>query len=231
MVGFSVSFDDEVAVLTLSTPLNNRFGVEVMGDLDHAIDELTGRMARAVLLCADSPDFSHGGDERPSGKLEAQEINAIFERYMDGFNRLERLPIPVIAAVQGLCDGGGVELVLRRYSIRERERALQPFGTDDCVRHGARRHLSRRRTGGPPSRLSVGSYVRRNSRLVFAQHGLVNYIVPDASLRAQAPSFAKRIAKGPTLAHGTHKAGQDRNGSSLWLASGWQVSAAWLCRD
>jgi Na+-driven multidrug efflux pump len=25
--------------------------------------------------------------------------------------------------------------------------------------------------------------------------------------------------------------GQDRNGSSLRLASGWQISAAWLCRD
>jgi enoyl-CoA hydratase/carnithine racemase len=31
---------------------------------------------------------------------------------------------------------------------------------------------------------------------VFAQHGLVNYIVPDASLRKEALNFAKQVAVG-----------------------------------
>jgi enoyl-CoA hydratase/carnithine racemase len=207
MVGFSVSFDDEVAVLTLSTPLNNRFGVEVMADLDHAIDELTGRRARAVLLCADGPDFSHRGDARPRSKLEAQEINAIFERYMDGFNRLERLPIPVIAAVQGLCNGGGVELVLRADILFANENARFSHSEQTIafvtVLGGIYRVAER------AGRLLAYQWALTSEEipaLVFAQHGLVNYIVPDASLREQALSFAKRIAKGPTLAHGTHKA-------------------------
>ena len=32
---------------------------------------------------------------------------------MSVFNRFERMPMPVIAAVQGLCFGGGLELALR----------------------------------------------------------------------------------------------------------------------
>jgi enoyl-CoA hydratase/carnithine racemase len=116
MAYLSLSFDGAVAILTLSAPLSNRFGVAVIDDLDNAIDELTAKEARAVLLCADGPDFSHGGDVLPWPNLEGREIKSIFERYMDGFNRLERLPIPVIAAVQGLCNGGGFELV--RHLIR-----------------------------------------------------------------------------------------------------------------
>jgi enoyl-CoA hydratase/carnithine racemase len=58
MAYLSLSFDGAVAILTLSAPLNNRFGVAVIDDLDNAIDELTAKEARAVLLCADGPDFS-----------------------------------------------------------------------------------------------------------------------------------------------------------------------------
>jgi enoyl-CoA hydratase/carnithine racemase len=32
---------------------------------------------------------------------------------MSVFNRFERMPLPVVAAVQGLCFGGGLELALR----------------------------------------------------------------------------------------------------------------------
>jgi enoyl-CoA hydratase/carnithine racemase len=207
MAGISLSFDDEVAILTLSTPLNNRFGVKVMDDLENAVDELTAKEARAVLLCADGPDFSHGGDVRPWGNLEAREINAIFERYMDGFNRLERLPIPVIAAVQGLCNGGGLELALRadilfasestRFSHSEQTIAFV------TVLGGIYRVAER------AGRLLAYQWALTSEEIpvsVFAQHGLVNYIVPNASLRKEALNFAKRVAKGPTLAHGTHKA-------------------------
>jgi enoyl-CoA hydratase/carnithine racemase len=207
MASISLSFDEAVAILTLKTPLNNRFGVEVIDDLHKAIDELTDKKARAVLLCAEGPDFSHGGDVRPWGELEAHEINAIFERYMDGFNRLERLPIPVVVAVQGLCNGGGLELALRgdilfasesaRFSHSEQTIAfVTVLGGVYCVAERA-------------GRLLAYQWVLTSEVIpaaVFAENGLVNYIVPDASLRNEALSFAKRLARGPTLAHGTHKA-------------------------
>jgi enoyl-CoA hydratase/carnithine racemase len=207
MEGFNLSFDEEVAILTLSAPLNNRFGVKVMDSLDDAIDKLTAKKSRAVLLCADGPDFSHGGDVRPWGKLESYEINAIFERYMDGFNRLERLPIPVIAAVQGLCNGGGVELVLRADILFASENARFSHSEQTIafvtVLGGIYRVAER------AGRLLAYQWALTSEQVPaseYAKHGLVNYIVPNASLKKEALDFAKRIAKGPTLAHGTHKA-------------------------
>jgi enoyl-CoA hydratase/carnithine racemase len=113
MASIRLSFDGAVAILTLSAPRNNRFGVEMVDEMDRAIDEIGAREARAIVLCADGPDFCHGGDIVPWANLQPREINDIFKRYMTVFNRLERLPIPVIAAVQGLCNGGGWELALR----------------------------------------------------------------------------------------------------------------------
>ncbi|SEC96003.1 enoyl-CoA hydratase/isomerase family protein [Bradyrhizobium erythrophlei] len=207
MTGINLSFDDDVAILTLSTPLNNRFGVELMDGMDDAIDKLSAKKARAVLLCAEGPDFSHGGDVRPWGKLESHEINAIFERYMDGFNRLERLPIPVIAAVQGLCNGGGLELVLRADILFASESARFSHSEQTVgfvtVLGGIYRVAER------AGRLLAYQWALTSEQIPaseFAKHGLVNYIVPDASLKKDALNFAKRVAKGPTLAHGTHKA-------------------------
>src|ERR1044072_8620192 len=45
--------------------------------------------------------------------MTARELRATFDRYLDVYNRFEQLPVPVIAAVQGLCFGGGLELALR----------------------------------------------------------------------------------------------------------------------
>jgi enoyl-CoA hydratase/carnithine racemase len=45
--------------------------------------------------------------------MSPQELRTLFERYLSAFNQFERLPIPTVAAVQGLCFGGGLELAVR----------------------------------------------------------------------------------------------------------------------
>src|SRR6202035_1067588 len=207
MAHLSLSFDGAVGILTLSGPLNNRFGVEVVDDLYNAIDELIAKEARAVLLCADGPDFSHGGDVLPWPNLEAREIKSIFERYMDGFNRLERLPIPVIAAVQGLCNGGGWELALRADILFASENARFKHSEQTVafvtVVGGVYRVAER------AGRLVAYQWALTSEEgpvAVAAQHGLVNRIVPEKSLMEETLRFAKRIASGATLAHGAHKA-------------------------
>jgi enoyl-CoA hydratase/carnithine racemase len=207
MAYLNLSFDGAVAILTLSTPLNNRFGVEVVDDLDAAIDELTAKEARAVVLCADGPDFSHGGNVLPWPDLKGREIKAIFERYMDGFNRLERLPIPVIAAVQGLCNGGGFELALRADILIASESARFKHSEQTVafvtVLGGIYRAAER------AGRLRAYWWALTSEEIPVQEAfacGLVNRIVPDASLREDAIRFAKQIASGATLAHAAHKA-------------------------
>ena len=207
MASLKLSFDGAVAILTLSTPLNNRFEVEIVDEMNEAIDDLTAREARAVVLCADGPDFCHGGDVRSWPDLSGREITSVFKRYLDAFNRLERLPIPVIAAVQGLCNGGGFELALRADILFASESARFSHSEHTVafvtVLGGIYRVAER------AGRLRAYWWALTAEEIPAKEaleHGLVNRIVPDASLREEALRFAKQVASGATLAHGAHKA-------------------------
>lgn len=202
-----LSFDGSVAILTLSAPRNNRFGVEMVDDMDKAIDELTEKGARAVLLLGDGPDFCHGGDVVPWLGLDPRDLNAIFKRYMTVFNRLERLPIPIIAAVQGLCNGGGFELALRADILiaGENTRFCHSEQTVAFVTVVGGIYRVAERAG----RMLAYQWALTSEEIsaqVAAQHGLVNRIVADDAVQSEALAFAKQVAAGATKAHAAHKA-------------------------
>jgi enoyl-CoA hydratase/carnithine racemase len=104
-----------LAVITLSNPPLNRLTEQMIGELDSAIIAITQTVPRPCGQSRLSENFSYGGDISQWPDMNTPELRVLFERYMAVFNSFERLPIPVIAAVQGLCLGGGFELILPAY--------------------------------------------------------------------------------------------------------------------
>src|SRR5262245_61252292 len=101
-----------VAVLTMQSRPHNLLGPEFNQALIDALDWVTTTGARAALLRSGLRHFSAGADL--AGMLAATQGS-------DGpqagstttlLRALEELPVPVVAAVHGLCLGGGVELAL-----------------------------------------------------------------------------------------------------------------------
>ena len=115
--------DGALAVITLDNPPQNRIGERVAAELAAAIETVETGDSRAVLLRARGPDFSFGGDIVDWPDMSVRQLRATFEQYMAVFNRFERLPLPVVAAVQGLCFGGGLELAIRADMIVAAESA------------------------------------------------------------------------------------------------------------
>jgi enoyl-CoA hydratase/carnithine racemase len=207
MSHLELDIEDGVATLVLANPPQNRIGDKAVGDLADALDSVARGGVRAVLVRAEGPDFSLGGDITPWPDMSVPELRAAFERYMWTFNQLERLPVPVVAAVQGRCFGGGLELAIRSDVIFAARSA---------------------RFGHPEQTIGIvtllgGVYrmaerVGRNRAMEWAltsepipaveleRIGVVNHVVDDDSLLEAASAFARRVAQGPTRAHAAHKA-------------------------
>jgi enoyl-CoA hydratase/carnithine racemase len=207
MSHLTYSIEDRVATLTLHNPPQNRVDEQMADDLADAVDAVGCSDARAVLLRADGPDFSFGGDIVPWPDLDARELRTLFERYMSVFNRFERLPLPVIAAVQGLCLGGGFELALRADVIFAAESAR--FGHPEqsiaiVTLLGGIYRVAERAGRSRAAEWALTS--ERVPAATMAAAGVVNRVVADEALLDEAAAFARRVAKGPTRAHAAHKA-------------------------
>jgi enoyl-CoA hydratase/carnithine racemase len=201
------SIEDGVATLTLDNPPQNRIDAQMANDLADALDVIGRSDARAVLLRSDGPDFSWGGDITPWPDADLHELRTLFERHTSAFNQLERLPLPVIATVQGLCFGGGFELVLRADVIFAAESACfghpeQTLGIVTLL--GGIYRVAERAGRSRASEWALTS--EQVPASVMAAAGVVNRVVADEELLQEATAFARRVAKGPTRAYAAHKA-------------------------
>lgn len=111
---------DKIAWLTFDLPGSkvNLLGSETMRLLDRRVSELESRIATgqpvAVVIWSGKPKtFIAGADVREfAGVDSAAEAKAKSAEGQRVFRRLSRLTVPVIAAIDGACLGGGTELAL-----------------------------------------------------------------------------------------------------------------------
>jgi enoyl-CoA hydratase len=107
--------DGGVVILTLNRPKQlNALNRQVFRELDHALDEVGADPAARVLVITGAGDraFAAGADIREfetMGPMEALEFSRNTQRVL---RKLETLPKPTIAAVNGFALGGGCELMM-----------------------------------------------------------------------------------------------------------------------
>lgn len=201
------TLDGGLATLVLTNPPQNRIGTQMVDELEQSLKTIGASDARAVLLRAEGPDFSYGGDIEPWPDWDEREMRTQFEHFMQTFNQFERLPVPTVAAVQGLCFGGGLELAIRadvlfasstaRFGHPEQSIAIVTLlgGIYRIAeRVGRSRAMEWALTSEPVPAAEMEHF------------GVVNRVIDDAQLVDQATAFARKVAAGPTKAHAAHKA-------------------------
>ncbi len=104
---------DSVAVLTIDHPPVNALGIAVLDALSQALEEAANDPeVRAVVITSAGSIFSAGGEIREVEQLIAGALASEMEFTRSLFLRIEDSPIPVVAALNGDCYGGGLELAM-----------------------------------------------------------------------------------------------------------------------
>ncbi|MFF3559274.1 enoyl-CoA hydratase/isomerase family protein [Streptomyces sp. NPDC002574] len=202
-----VVIDDRIAEIVLDNPPQNRVDELMADELLAGVEKAESAGARAILLRAEGADFSFGGDIVTWPDLDTRQLRTLFERYMFAFNRLEQIPVPVVAAVNGLCFGGGFELALRADAIFAGEGARfgHPEQTLGIVTLLGGIYRSAARAG----RARAFEWALTSEQVpaaTMAAAGVVNRVVPDDEVLETARAFVRKVAAGPTRAHAAHKA-------------------------
>ena len=199
--------DGALAVIAIDNPPQNRITEQMSSEFLAVLDTIEADEVRALLLTTKGPDFCFGGDIMPWPEMSNRQLRAVFERHMTVFNRIERLPIPVVAAVQGLCFGGGLELAIRADIIIAGETSRfghpeQSLGIITVL--GGVYRVAERAGRAFASQWSMTS--EQVPVAIMHQRGVVNQVVPDADLLSTARNLGARLAQGPTRAYAAHKA-------------------------
>lgn len=204
-----LSFDasGQIATITLHNSPQNRLSIPMLEEFVVALDAIGGSEARALILMAEGPDFSFGGDIVPWIGMTTRQLRTLFERYLAACNQFERLAIPTIAQVQGLCFGGGLELALRADVVFAGQGAR--FGHPEQTLAIATMLGGIHRVAERAGRSKAMEWALTSEQVpaeVMAAHGVINRVVRESELAAEVRAFAEKVAEGPTRAHAAHKA-------------------------
>ncbi len=206
-----VEHDGALAVVHLAQPARgNPFDGGFTRDFKQVAADLWNRPdLRAVLLRADGANFSFGGDLKSFGPLRDQLGPMVRQWTGDlhmGLQRFWALPVPVVCAVQGFAMGGGVALLAGCDLVLAAQGAR--FGS-------AFAHLGFSCDSGSSVTLTARMGAARARRFVLMGEmlgaadaqaaGLVDQVLPDDHLQAEALKLARQLAAGPTLAYGEIK--------------------------
>src|SRR5258705_9021385 len=103
--------EDRVTVLTMNFRPHNLMGPTMYRALLEEFDAAVKRGSRAILLRSGLRHFSAGAEVSLFPDRIAREGKGLVDP-LEILRAFETLPIPIVAAVNGTCLGGGFEVVL-----------------------------------------------------------------------------------------------------------------------
>ena len=243
----SLTIEDHIAHLVLKQPDTlNTMGPVFWRELDTVLTDLhQGNAARALVISSTGKHFCAGmaldtfagaiqmNDQSPEGRA------AMFDSLSDmqaTFTKLEKLRIPVIAALQGGCIGGAVDMVTAcclRYASADAFFCIQEINIGMVADVGTLQRLPKLI---PLAVVKELAYTGRRLQAEQAlQYGLVNAVLPtaDAALDAAMQCAREIAAKPPVAIWGTKQAihyARDHTVDESLAQMGWLQAAIWSNR-
>jgi len=197
----AVETDAAIAVVTLNRPARrNALSLALMRELIDCLTEIGQKHEiRAVILAATGKVFSSGHDLSEMTGRQLSDYRRLFDVCSELMTRIQSIPQPVIAEVQGMATAAGCQLVATcDLAVAAAEAMFATpgvkiglFCTTPMV--ALSRAVGRKRA---LEMLLTGTPVDAHTA---AEWGLVNTVVPAAELRQHSRSLATRVADSSSL--------------------------------
>ena len=203
--------DGGVAVMRLNRPDNlNSWNQDMRDELRHAVGALVGDDAlRALVITGTGRAFSAGEDVRGMKGLTdlgTRGFRRVVRDIHNVFDEIEAMEVPVIAAINGVAAGGGLELALScdfRFAASTAKMGLPENNVGLIPGSGGCSRLVR--TVG----LSTAKRIVMTGEMMLAdkalQYRLVDEVFAPEQLMEEAMAFARKLAAKAPQALGMAK--------------------------
>lgn len=194
---------DFVGIITIDREKAlNALNDAVLADLEAAVDAVDVEKTRCVIITgAGQKAFVAGADIGAMSTMTSEQGEAFSAHGNKVFRKIETMPMPFIAAVNGFALGGGCELSLSCDIRLASENAVfgQPeAGLGITPGFGGTQRLARTIGVGKAKEMI---YATRNIKAEEALRvGLVNSVYPADQLMPEAEKLAQRIANNAPIA-------------------------------
>lgn len=210
---FSLGIDARVATLTMTRDAEmNTITPAMWRELEQVADWLQREApARALVIASTGKHFSAGlALEALTGDLPVDDHDAVgraafaltLADMQRALNKIAALRMPVLAAIQGGCIGGGVDLVSAcdmRFATADAFFCIQEINVGLAADLGTLQRLPKLIPDGVVRELAYSGRRLPASRALAV--GLVNEVFPDqAAMLAGVRALAAEIASKPPLA-------------------------------
>jgi 2-(1,2-epoxy-1,2-dihydrophenyl)acetyl-CoA isomerase len=198
------SFAQGVARLTLNRPDKlNSFNVAMHLEVREAVAQATSDGARVLVLTGAGRGFCAGqdlGDRAVSPGGQSVDLGESIEKYYKPLVlALRNLPMPVIAAVNGVAAGAGANIALACDIVIATRSAsfVQPFSKLGLVPDSGGTWVLPRLVGNARA-IGLSLLGTKLSAEQAAQWGLIWQCVDDAEFKSTVDTLAAQLAQAPT---------------------------------
>ena len=190
------SVEDRIGTIAIDNPPVNALGADVLEAISSALDTAESDDSKVLIITGSGMFFSAGADVKEIASLDTPE-NAL-EKLKTGqgiLNRIEDFKKPVIAAINGICLGGGMELALAchfRYASDMIKMGQPEITLGIIPGFGGTQRLARLVGRSKAAELILtGDQITGKEAFTI---GMVNKITPPETLLKHVKSFAKKLA-------------------------------------
>ncbi|WP_299088417.1 enoyl-CoA hydratase [uncultured Metabacillus sp.] len=217
------TLNNGIVMITLHRPeAGNSLSLLLLEKLQETISSIKfDPLVRCVVITgAGERIFCAGADLKERAKMDQNQVKKAVAKIRESINDLEALPLPVIAAINGVAFGGGIELALAcdiRIASETAKLALTETSLGIIPGSGGTQRLPRLIGKGKAKELIYTA--RRIDANEAKEIGLVEYVVPAESVLNKALAIANQIVKNAPIAITQAKFAID-NGFEVDLHSG-----------